>query len=258
MGDPLEGLTDIGTIRTGASLERVQPVFRRVIDAVVDAIDGRGDAVFAYGSVVTGQAVAPGSDVDVMAIGIEPSVAGEIGASLSATFAGVCRGVEIAVAQPSDITGDGDEAYENRVFLRHYCVVIDGSSELRPSRDFPGDRRAARGFNGDIARHAAQWRDDLRRGEPADAVATRMSRKSLLAVAGLVSVHDETWTTDRRIAAERWGEVAPEMRESLAQMVSWSARPTAVVPGDVQRVLDTAVDQIVGSFDDLIGLWGND
>ncbi|MCM0638919.1 hypothetical protein [Cellulomonas wangsupingiae] len=40
---------------------------------------------------------------------------------------------------------------------------------------------------------------------------TRVARKTLLAVAGLVSVHDHTWTTDRSRAVRRWCEIEPAL-----------------------------------------------
>jgi anti-sigma regulatory factor (Ser/Thr protein kinase) len=99
------------------------------------------------------------------------------------------------------------------VFLRHYCVLLAGSDAHRPKHDFAGDRRAARGFNGDIAQHVQRWRNALEADDDAGLLAQRMARKSLLAVAGLVSVHDHTWTTDRETSAHRWSEIEPAQHD---------------------------------------------
>ena len=45
-----------------------------------------------------------------------------------------------------------------------------------------------------------------------------LARKSLLATAGLVSVHDRTWTTDRHSAARRWGQIEPVWATSLNEL----------------------------------------
>jgi uncharacterized protein len=255
--DPLEGLSESDTIRTGADIGRVAEAFLPVHDAAIAMIRecDASASVYAYGSVVTGQATAGVSDVDLLTIGLPSSDAAQIGAELSSRFSDICRGVEISAAQEGDFVGESDESYGNRVFLRHYCVVLAGSDVHRPMHDFPGDRRAARGFNGDIGRHVRRWRSALDAGEESGPIASRMARKSLLAVAGLVSVHDHTWTTDRESSAERWSRVVPEHQAGLAQLMSW----TLIVPDPpvetVRNVLDGTVEAIVSAFSELIGLW---
>ena len=92
-------------------------------------------------------------------------------------------------------------------------------------------------------------------GSDSGSLAQRMARKSLLAVAGLVSIHDHTWTTDREASATRWGEIAPEHHAGLSQLVSWaSTRPDTPI-GTVRDALDETVEAIVTAFSELIGLW---
>jgi hypothetical protein len=135
------------------------------------------------------------------------------------------------------LVGDSDQSYNNRVFLRHYCVLLAGSDIHRPTHDFAGDRRAARAFNGDIAQHAQRWRNALEAGAGAGPIAQRMARRSLLAVAGLVSVHDHTWTTDRETSAYRWSEIEPTHHDGLAQLLSCTPttfRPETMAPRAVE------------------------
>ncbi|MGB3829872.1 MAG: hypothetical protein WA962_13965, partial [Ornithinimicrobium sp.] len=124
---------------------------------------------------------------------------------LSERFAGTSRGVQISVAQPEHFAGDSDAAYGNRDFLRHYCAHLAGPDPASQWSAFPADVRAARGFNGDIGHVLDDWRAIVRRrgedGQTAGMVGRRVARKSLLALAGLVSVTDGTWTTDRGTAA---------------------------------------------------------
>lgn len=141
------------------------------------------------------------------------------------------------------------------MFLRHYCVLLAGSDDHRPKHDFVGDRRAARGFNGDLAQHVQRWRDALEAGEDTGLVAQRMARKSLLAVAGLVSVHDQTWTTDRETSAHRWSQVEPAHHAGLAQLISWSSTRPAPQVGTVREILEGTIEPIVSVLSELIGLW---
>ena len=82
-----------------------------------------------------------------------------------------------------------------------------------------------------------------------------IARKTLLAVAGLVSVHDRTWTTDRQRAAGRWAEIDPEVGRGLRDLVEWSDAAHDVKRPDLARALDTTVAPIVEAFADTIGLW---
>ena len=264
--DPLEGLTASGTIRTGARRENIADPYSDLLDAAVRQIaDAAPDAsVYLYGSVATGTARAPGSDVDLLTVGLPPDTAASLAGSLSSHAARLSRGVEIAAATEADFAGHSDEAYGNRVFVHHYCVRLSGPEIDRATAPFPGDHRAARGFNGDIGRHLERWR--ARANDPSSGSSTGaelhgrlVARKTLLAVAGLVSVHDSTWTTDRARAADRWGEVHPDLADRLSELLDWAVRAPAASSGAthdrVNRHLDTTVQQIVQQFDDAIGLW---
>jgi uncharacterized protein len=257
MRDPFEGLSESGTIRTGADIGRVAEAFRPVHEAAIAMIREHeaSASVYAYGSVVTGQATAGVSDVDLLTIGLPSSDAVQLSAELSSRFADICRGVEISAADEGDLVGESDESYGNRVFLRHYCVALAGADVHRAPHDFAGDRRAARGFNGDIGRHVRRWRTALDAGQEPGPIASRMARKSLLAVAGLVSIHDHTWTTDRETSAARWGEIAPAHQAGLARLMSWTLTTPELPVDAVRDVLDGTVEAIVSAFSELIGVW---
>lgn len=256
MRDPLEGLTADGLITTGARYDRVADLFESVLsEAVVRVLCAAPTgSVYVYGSVATGVAVPRRSDVDLLTIGLPAERARQIGSELSSEHSDVCRGVEIAAAMERHFVGDHDEAYGGRVFLHHYCVHLAGPDLDRSTSGFPGDRRAARGFNGDIGRHATRWRHDVDRVEPAT-LGRHVGRKTLLAVAGLVSVHDATWTTDREHAAARWGQVHPELAGDLAELHAWADGTRVPTRRRLLQHLDTAVDVIVTQFSDRIGLW---
>ena len=252
---------ETGIIRTGADPDRIAAPFQPVHHAAVSAVRSHAPsaALYAYGSVVTGQAIVGASDVDLLTIGLPTTDAKVIGLQLSALFADVCRGVEISAAKSGDFVGESDESFGNRVFLRHYCVLLDGPDVHRPEHEFTGDRRVARGFNGDIGQHARRWRTALDAGGDPAQLARRVARKSLLAVAGLVSVHDHTWTTDRETSAARWAEIAPEHRVGLALLTSWVSTTSPAPPTEVIRgELDGTVEAIVSTFGEMIGLWPDD
>lgn len=256
MSDPGEGVAADGTIRTGACRDRVPAVFEDVLRDAVAAVEGTGASLYVYGSVATGAARPGSSDVDLLSIDLAD--AASVAHRLSARYADRCRGVEVAAAVSDELVGDSDTTYGLRLFLRHYCVHLTGPDPAAALPAYPADARAARGLNGDVGRHLRRWRERLAAGtETPDRLGVRVGRKTLLAVAGLVSVHDGTWTTDRTRAARRWAEVEPELAGELAAWHRWAHDGPPPTAEDVRRALDDdgVVAALVASFDRLIGLW---
>lgn len=257
MHDPFEGVSSAGTIRTGASRDRVSALFEPVLETAVDVVGAADSAVslYVYGSVATGMARPGGSDVDLLTVGLSPGDATDIGVALSRQFSHLCRAVEVAAAQPIDFSGVTDEAYGGRVFLRHYCVHLAGLDLHSTLPDFAADVRAARGFNGDIAESAQRWKKELDAGRDPAELGRRLARKSLLAVAGLVSVHDETWTTDRAAATVRWAELEPALAVGLNTLLAWSRAEAVPDEVSVDAALEGVVAEVTASFKTSIGLW---
>ncbi|MDR0343274.1 MAG: nucleotidyltransferase domain-containing protein [Nocardiopsaceae bacterium] len=259
MADPGEGVAADGTIRTGAHRDQVPAAFEPVLADAVAFAGGSGASLYVYGSVANGTARRGSSDVDLLSIGLaDPVVLGE---RLSARYADRCRGVEVAAAMASDLTGGTDAAYGFRVFLRHYCVHLTGPDPSAALPAFPADIRAARGFNGDLGQHLRRWRQQLESEMvAADLLGTRVARKTLVAVAGLVSVHDDTWTTDRSRAAQRWSEIEPGLAAALGRLNSWVTGERHPSREEAVRALagDGIVAVIVERFSRLIGLWTGD
>ncbi len=258
MRDPGEGVAPDGTITTGVGRENVpDPYLPLLADAMAAVTRDADDAsVYLYGSVATGQARRRHSDVDLLAVELDRSAATAISTTLSARYRELCRGVELATASRDDFAGESDRAYGNRVYLRHYCVHLAGPDLAEGLPAFSADARAARGFNGDIAEHAVSWRQALRRGdEDPTGLGRRVARKTLLAAAGLVSIHDNTWTTDRELGAGRWGEINVDLASPLDDLLRWSDGTTAPDRREIEFMLDTAVERVTGAFRDRIGLW---
>ncbi len=179
MPDLWEGVAADGTILTGANRARVPLAFEPVLADAVAFAGERGASLYVYGSVANGTVRAGSSDVDLLSVDLPE--ASDVGRLLSARYAGLCRGVEIAAATTADLAGDTDAAYGGRVFLRHYCVHLAGPDPAAALPGFPADIRAARGFNGDIAWHRRQWRRALESGKAApDLLGARAARKTLL------------------------------------------------------------------------------
>ncbi|MFW6079240.1 MAG: hypothetical protein ACODAE_06450 [Gemmatimonadota bacterium] len=70
--DPREGIDDGGFLTTGADLANVRPPYDAVLadarDAIVGALGPDLHGLYLYGSVATGRASPPGSDLDLAAV----------------------------------------------------------------------------------------------------------------------------------------------------------------------------------------------
>jgi len=259
MADPGEGVASDGTIRTGAHRDRVPAIFEPVIADAVAFLGQSGASLYVYGSVANGTARPGSSDVDLLSVDLPDAAV--LGQRLSARYAGICRAVEFAAATAAGLSGDSDAAYGFRVFLRHYCVYLAGPDPSAALAPFPADARAARGFNGDLGQHLRRWRQQLASGTvAADLLGVRVARKTLLAVAGLVSVHDHTWTTDRSRAVRRWTELEPGLAAQLGLLHSWASHEGCPSREETGRALagDGVIAAITGRFATLIGLWPDD
>lgn len=266
MLDPLEGLDAHGFITTGVRRDRVPPVFEPLLEQACAGLSSAvpsasapgqgGEGLYLYGSVATGRAVCGVSDVDLFTIGLPAEVATAVARQLSSRHAGLCRAVEIGAAQPEDFVGAGDAAYGNRVFLRHYCLRLLGAETSEDITPFRGDLAAARGFNGDIGSSLERWRQLFAQGTTTS-LGRRIARKTLLAVAGLVSVHDATWTTDRMTSAERWSQIRPDLAPLLLDLATWAEGKRLPAASEVRACLedDGVVPAVVQEFRHRIGLW---
>lgn len=256
MRDPDEGIAPDGTIRTGVARDRIPAAFLPVLDAAIASVTARqaGASLYVYGSVATGQAEVGRSDVDLITLDLDPADVQRMAAALTARFADQCRGVGIGAGTTAGLAVEGDEAYGNRVFLRHYAVHLAGPDPAADLPDVLADAHAARGFNGDIGRQAARWHRDLGRVDP-KLLGRRIARKALFAVAGLVSVHDRTWTTDRAGAATRWAAIQPEMVDGLMTLVRLAEGAAVADARQVRELLDGVVADVVARFADDIGVW---
>jgi uncharacterized protein len=258
VADPDEGVAADGTIRTGSRRDRVPAAFEPVLTDAVALLGESRSSLYVYGSVANGTARLRSSDVDLLAVDFLD--AARLERHLSARYADRCRGVEVATATATDFPGDTDAAYGYRVFLRHYCVHLAGPDPSAALPAFPADARAARGFNGDIGQHLRRWRQELEsRAVAADLLGIRAARKALLAVAGLVSVNDHTWTTSRSCAVRRWSEIEPGLAAELGRLHWWAERERYPSRDEAERALadDGIISAIATRFGSLVGLWAD-
>ncbi len=234
--DPAEGVDADGYLVTGASVDRIPPAYEPVIADCVAALTAYPelDGLYLYGSVATGQARPPHSDLDLLALWTSTVDVSGVVAAVSARHRAVIREVGLAEARVDSL---GDEA--DRCFLKHYCVPLAGRDRRPELPRCRPSRALADGFNDDLATVVRTLRSTVDNAPtPAArlAAARRAARRLLLATATIESVSHATWSTDRGTGAALLARHHPEWTDVAARALEWSAGRG---PDDgVQRLLE--------------------
>lgn len=246
-----EGVDPDGFIRTSVAAANIGPDYAPIVaDCVAALTQALGDdllGVYVTGSVATGRAVPPGSDIDMVALVADEADrtrVDDVATRLTARFSKVVREVGLGAVARSDVFADDLDGIGWRCFLRHYCVCVAGHDlgrDLAPCRAGPA---VALAFTAGIGDAVGGIIDRLRRGPgPGEtaAIGAKAARQLLLAAAPLASVLAGTWTTDRAAGAMLIVDLFPERADEARTALAWYRAGTA--SGDV------------GSFVESFGVW---
>jgi uncharacterized protein len=221
--DPDEGVAADGTIVTGVGQAALQPAYvglvRDVVATLRRAVGEPLHSVYLYGSVATGQARPPRSDLDVVAVLRSPAwqALGDVADELSGRHRQLVREIAIGGVLLETLAREDLVGAAERCFLRHYCLhvagpdVREGYEPCRPSVEL------AVGFNGNLAAVLDDVRARLASEEgDRDELEARVCRKILMAAATLLSAREGGWSTDRGMAVELLARHAPHLEDVAA------------------------------------------
>lgn len=258
--DPREGIDDRGLVVTGVSRDHLAAPYTAILAALVERVEhwlGDGlHGLYLYGSVATGQARPPTSDIDLFAVTI-----GDIGDRLAAVsdefqrrHRDVVRGMAISTVALDDVMAPGLAGRAERCFVRHYTVCLVGHDlrpELPPCR---ADGELATGFNGELADVPQRVRACLDQTDDPTARGWSVaygSRRVLMAAATLLAVERGEWSTDRGRGAELLADAAPDLAADVDLVAAWSTLDTTATPmpdpstavATLQRLVARLVDR---------------
>ena len=221
--DPAEGVDAGGYLVTGAALANLPPAYRPVVDDCVAALTAfpELDGLYLYGSVATGRARPPGSDLDLLALWTSIVDVSAAVAALSDRHAAVVREIGLAQARVDSLAAEAD-----RCFLKHYCVLLAGRDRRAELPRCRPSRALADGFNDDLPALVRRLRTAVDSATtPADRLAAvrKAARRMLLAVATVESVSHGTWSTDRATGAALLIRHHPQWTEVVDRALTWSA-----------------------------------
>jgi predicted nucleotidyltransferase len=235
--DPDEGVGADGYLTTGVALDRIPPAYVAVVaDCVVEITRALGatlHGLYLYGSVATGRARRPASDLDLLVVTLSAVDVTALEVDLSARHRDMVREVGVSRGTLAEVWADDAEGVGGRCFLKHYCLPLAGVDlraqlpACRPSRE------VADGFNGDLSAACRAWRSTV----DTPGTAQNAARRLLRAAATLESVEHGGWSTDRVTGAELVTRHHPEWTVTVRRALSWIDRPAHVDPDHVRDLL---------------------
>jgi hypothetical protein len=245
--DPLEGIDPDGNITTGADRERIAERYLGLLDRIIDTF-ARHEldraSLLLYGSVATGQAVSPTSDVDLLIIhdaadrGEE--LVGEL-RDLSGWDHDLTHEVAPVLCPRGVLDSDTPDGLAMRCFVKHYCVVLAGPDPAVGIANVRVSSELAWSFNHDVRERVERYRSHLRTLDaPTDICrwSRNMAGGLLLAATSLANIVSGAWTTDRTTAANILAVRFPERSSDVHELVRvW--RTGTPHRAEIDAMLDT-------------------
>jgi len=244
--DPWEGVGPDNLITTGAHVDRIPDDYQHLVAKIVSKLVAAHEdvlAIYLYGSVATGMATPPTSDLDLL--GVLDSSEGQpairrVATELSERHHTLVSEVSIATVTVPDVWADTVDGLGWRCFLKHYCVHLHGAKIHESIESCRATPEIAWAFNHDVAEAVSSARANLTdANSPSDvAVICRTAAKKVsLAATSLVSVAENRWTTDRATAAASIARLYPEWADMAQTALRWRVIPSGK-PEEVTRFLE--------------------
>jgi predicted nucleotidyltransferase len=200
-------------------------------------------AVYLYGSVATGRAAPPASDLDLLVVlnrGEAEAKIQSFANEISAHHLDLVREVAIATVVLGEIWSNTTDGLGIRCFIKHYCLPLHGP-DLRP--EIPpcaASPEVAWAFNCNIGDSVESAKSQLAAAKsPAEVerVCRASARRVTLATTSLVSIVGRTWTTSRDVAAEAMSSLYPQWARATRKALGWCDSPSQN-HNEVQGFLD--------------------
>ena len=216
-------------IRKEVSLNKVKDVYRPVVEEVMKSFLELTDgihSIYLYGSVATGKAKSPSSDLDILVILKEPpsslltNAFNDLGREHSLTKSHLFREVGLGVTDLSVVLYGGDPLGW-RFFIQILCVRLYGEELYDEEPLFRPTTALARELQSDMAeamRRAVERIRATSREEQRIRIQGAM-KKIIRAAFGLVMERENHWTVDLDEMAELFCKHYPEQEKNMEIVV---------------------------------------
>lgn len=200
---------------------RYNPIVENVKSELLEFSD-KIHSIYLYGSVVTGKAKSPTSDLDlVVVLKAKPtpkfkSVLKELEKSLSTKYQKVFREVGFAITYKNEVLR-GKEAFGWRFFLTILSVKIFGDNLFQEKMKFSPTRKLASNLHSDIEKNIAEAKKKIKtaNSEEAKLQIKSIMKKIIRTAFSIVMEVENHWTTDLDEMTKIFTKHYPEKKQQI-------------------------------------------
>lgn len=227
-GSGTYGVDNEGFIATQVSASNIPLPYVMIVEDVKQAfstlIRDQLHGLHLYGSVVTGRAQTPTSDLDVLIVlhgqptETLKSQIKTAEATLSQKYVRLVREVAVGVTFLAEIEND---LYGTGCFIKHLCVCVLGESVQNTLPRFKPTQRVAKAFNGDFGVVRREYLSLIETTPPEDMskLVNRISRKFIRTGFSLVTAREQSWTTDPHLSYEAFAKHYPDKADDMRRFL---------------------------------------
>lgn len=193
-------------IKKEVALKKIPARYKSIVDDVKSQLLEFSDkihSIYLYGSVATGKAKSPTSDLDLVVVLKEKptskfkSELKELEKSLSKKYQKAFREVGFAITYKNEVLR-GKEAFGWRFFLTILSVKIFGDNLFQKEMKFSPSRKLARNLHSDIEKNIEETKKKIKNANSEEAkLQIKSIMKKIIRTAFSIVMEDENyWTTD--------------------------------------------------------------
>ncbi|WP_420863219.1 hypothetical protein [Algirhabdus cladophorae] len=228
------GVDDEGFIKTEVMASKIQVPYFKLVEDVKNRLGhvtgNQLHGLHLYGSVVTGKAQVPTSDLDVLVVLRQQpteTLTSQIKtaeAALSQKYSHIARDVAVGITFPKEIDAD---LYGIGCFIKHLCVCVLGEEMQASLPRFKPTQQVAKAFNGDFEKVREKYLSQLETTPPEgiSRLSEQISRKFIRTGFSLVTAREQSWTTDPQMACDAFAKYYPDKAADMQRTLQISKQP---------------------------------
>ena len=235
-------------IKKEVSLEKVRKEYGVIVDEVTTkalALSERVHSIYLYGSVATGKAQSPTSDLDMLVVLHEAADEvlaqkyDELAAEMSAVHVDVFREVGLGVTNLNEVL-HGSDPLGWRFFMTVLCVKLQGEDLYEKEKRFRPTTALAKELHSDM-HHVLAGAVEKIRGASESVVKLKVHsamKKIIRAGFGLVMERENYWTVDIEEMVELFCKHYPEQAEKMNEVLGLLRNPAPEAARAIGLVTD--------------------
>ncbi len=217
-------------IKKEVSLKKVLVKYKPIIKEVKFRLLNYSDkihSIYLYGSVATGKAKSPTSDLDlVVVLNRKPTVKlkdqlKNLESKLSLKYTAVFREVGFAITYKGEVL-QGNDSFGWKFFLTVLSIKIYGTGLFKKKVQFYPTKKLAKNLHSDIAKNLKEARSKIKSANPTEyKLQIKSIMKKIIRTAfSIVMEKDNFWTTDSDKMVKIFIKYYPEKKKEIKKVLN--------------------------------------